>query len=87
MGEETGDRMKTTTSQTAYASSNNLTGSCWMAHDGLCTVGERMPSGMYRVTRACGRTQQMRPEFIESAMAKASADLLALSDAAMAMDL
>lgn len=59
-----------TFTMTAYASTKNLTGSSWTSHDGLCTVGECLPSGMYRITRACGRTQQMRPSIIEDAIAK-----------------
>lgn len=80
----------TITTQTAYVSTANLTGRMWMAHDGICTVIEYMPSGMYRVRREDGRVIQMRPSIIVRALSMSEVEpmtieeMIARSDAAMA---
>jgi hypothetical protein len=72
--------MKTTTTQAAYVSETNLTGRQWMSHDGVCTVTECMPSGMYRVVRMDGRVTQMRPSIIVEALAKTGLEPMTLED-------
>ena len=70
----------TTTTQAAYVSPTNLTGRQWMAHDGVCTVTECVPSGMYRVRREDGRVTQMRPSIIVEALAKSEIEVLTLEE-------
>lgn len=72
--------MTTTTTQAAYISETNLTGRQWIAHDGVCTVTECMPSGLYRVRREDGRVTQMRPSIIEEALAKSEIEVIGLDE-------